>query len=251
MPVYSAAQLKELEENFPRVHAGLLGSYGKAVIFGQSRLQNEDARRYMLQGVARRLGLIRHCTARIFDTYPPQQLTPLSRDELEDVNVHLHAFVLHVNALQDNLAWSYTHEFKLAIDRHDVSLFRKRMAKHLPNAVQAYIADAEVQRWHTQYSTEFRDALAHRIPLYVPPSQLTTSEGEKAGQLQKIFNAAVEKQDIEAVIAAQDEINRLGRACPYFMFESEQQIILHPQVLCDCLTATELLNVVLDNWPQS
>jgi hypothetical protein len=42
-----------------------------------------------------------------------------------------------------------------------------------------------MQTWYTEYSKNYRDALAHRIPLYVPPSALNKEEQEEYMLLEK------------------------------------------------------------------
>lgn len=246
---YPPEAIERFHQEHPRVERELLKVYGGAVVFAQERLANADAKKYMLHGVARRLGFIRRCANRIFESFPPSQITPLDRETLEDINIHLHAFILHGNALQDNLAWVYVKEFEVDVGRHDVSLFKNRLKRLLPQPVRDYLDNEQIQRWHAAYSTDFRDALAHRIPLYVPPAQLTPADAQRAGELQAIFNERVQAHDWEAVIAAQDEMNSLGLACPYFLQEfGGNQIILHPQILCDALTAVELYTTVTENW---
>lgn len=252
MPTYSPEQARRLREQFVGVNEDLVRTYLKTIVFGQSRLQAQDARKYMVQGVARRLASIRHSLARIFEAFPPEAVSPLGRERLEEVNIHLQAFVLHVNALQDNFAWAFVHEYGLQLDRHDVSLFRKPLKRRLPQAIRTYLGRQDVSNWRTQYSTDFRDALAHRIPLYVPPSQLTRVEGERAAELQRNFNEAGERGDWEALIAAQEALNALGEACPYFLHDaSGQQLILHPQILSDGMTVAEFVTVMLDHWPET
>jgi hypothetical protein len=42
-----------------------------------------------------------------------------------------------------------------------------------------------IQKWYAEYLTNYRDALSHRIPLYVPPKSLTP---EHASQVKQIEN---------------------------------------------------------------
>lgn len=250
MAKYSLEQAGKIRQNFLKAHQDLLAVYGEAIVFSHSRLFKEEAKKFMLHGVARRLGLIRHTAARIFEAFPPEQKAPLGREKLEDINVYLHGFVLHVNALQDNLAWAFVHEFDVTIDPRNVSLFKKALQKHLPAAVREYVTRNDIEKWRGEYATDFRDALAHRIPLYVPPAQLSKEEGERAEELQHIFNDCIAKFDLEGLIKAQDEINALGSASPYYLHDGKGiQIVLHPQIVCDVLTAVDLYKIVICNWP--
>ncbi len=42
----------------------------------------------------------------------------------------------------------------------------------------AYLESSRIKSWHDDHLREFRDALAHRIPLYIPPYLQDLSTGE-------------------------------------------------------------------------
>ncbi|GAB2668328.1 hypothetical protein [Arenimonas aestuarii] len=246
---YPPEAIQHFETELPRVTTKLMRASIQAIGFAQQHLNQADAKKFMLHGVARRLNLIRRCAERIFEQFPPGQVAPLAREALEDVNICLHALVLHGNAIQDNLAWTYTSEFGLDFQRYDVSLFKGKLKKLLPQAIRDYLDKADVQAWHAIYSTDFRDGLAHRIPLYVPPAQLTEEDAGRAEELQRVFNESITSPDPRGAIEAQDELNSLGVACPYFLHElGDSRMILHPQALSDALTAAELSDTMIENW---
>lgn len=247
---YQPEAIEAFERNHPIIQHELFTAYVGATAFSD-RLTNPEAIGYMRHGVARRLGLIRKSAGNIFEIYPPARIEPLDRDSLEDVTINLHAFVLHVNALQDNLAWAYQLEFGMGIKRRlDVSLFGDVLGKRLPQPIQDYLDGSGLREWHREYSTDFRDALAHRIPLYVPPSQLTAEEVSRSNELQLIFNLRVAAHDWEAVEAAQNELNALGKACPQFLHctSTSKPVVLHAQVLCDARTAIALYETMTTHW---
>ncbi len=246
---YSPEVIEHLQQKHPETQAGLELAQAKSIGFAHERLVNDEAKHFMLYGVGRRLQLIRRSAGRIFEALPPDQVAPLGRDALQDVNISLHAFIIHSNALQDNLAWTFVKEFGLALRKFDVSLFKTALQRRLPQPIQAFLIGEDLQAWHKTYSTDFRDGLAHRIPLYVPPAQLTEQDTVRNLELQKTFQEKLRLHDWAAAIAAQDEINSLGTACPYFLHDfNGQKMVLHPQILCDSLTVIELFDTVVDNW---
>lgn len=247
---YPPVALESFRTNFPLIQQELYAAYVGAVSFSD-RLANPEAKRYMRHGVSRRLGLIRKCVLNIFELFPPERTENLGREALEDVTINLHVFLLHVNALQDNLAWAYQLEFELGLDKHHVSLFKDQLKAHLPQPVRDFVSSERIVNWHRQYSTEFRDALAHRIPPYVPPAQLTVEEMARSGELQRIFDDRVAASDWQGVDAAQTEMNSLGRACPQFLHcvATSSTMVLHPQVLSDARTAVALYDTMATNWP--
>jgi len=103
-----------------------------------------------------------------------------------------------------------------------------------------------LQAWYRNYSKNFRDALAHRIPIYVPPSVLSEKEAKRLDHLQ----AQIAKLDfnnlgdIEMGEGLLDQQAQLGRASPTFGHlpsEEGKSVYLHAQVIVDYLTIEEIV----------
>lgn len=237
-------QHEQLQERLQR-------TYIRVSEFSLGQLTKDESREFMSHGVARRLRVIARCAQNIFSIFPPSRRETLDRDSLEDVNINLHAFVLHVNALQDNLAWAYVIEHGVVLkNRHAVSLFKEELKRQLPMRIQEFLNQESMTSWQKEYSTDFRDALAHRIPLYVPPAQLTKADQQRAAELNDEFYRLVRAHDFVGVARVQDEQNALGTACPQFAhsLRTSAHLVLHPQVICDGLTALELCDTVIKHW---
>jgi hypothetical protein len=249
--IYPKEALPVLVQQHEDVQRRLRDAYLASVEFSMTKLSNEEAREFMGHGVARRLGVIAKAAQNIFSIFPPDRLKPLGRELLEDLNINLHAFVLHVNALQDNLAWTYVSEYGIEVKRRQaVSLFGEDLKSRLPRPVQKFLNQESIKKWHKEYSTDFRDALAHRIPLYVPPAQLTAAEGLRSKELNEEFWRRLQSHEFEAAERAQEEQNALGTACPQFAhsLRGASPMVLHPQVISDGLTALELYETVTTHW---
>lgn len=67
-----------------------------------SRLQNDRAIEFMQHGVNRRLGVIYRCLENIFNTFPPNRTELLGRDDLLDVEINLHAFLINIYGIIEN-----------------------------------------------------------------------------------------------------------------------------------------------------
>jgi hypothetical protein len=110
-------------------------------------------------------------------------------------------------------------------------------------------------RWYGEYSKIYRDALAHRIPLYVPPFVLLGDEGEKFLALKaqiRELNISVPESSL-----IYDEIRKMQKALgkPSLVFthsfhEKSGVVLLHSQVIMDYLTIEEVLDTICDElWP--
>jgi hypothetical protein len=68
----------------------------------------------------------------------------------------------------DNLAWIWVHERGIAVNRRHVGLRRhnKEVRNTFSPEFHSYLESLD--SWF-EYLVDYRDALAHRIPLYIPP----------------------------------------------------------------------------------
>ena len=73
-------------------------------------LKEEKAKEFLLHGVARRLDVIERCIENIYSIFPLRWETLLSREELKDVDINLHAFFVNIFGLLDNMAWVSVYE---------------------------------------------------------------------------------------------------------------------------------------------
>ncbi len=152
----------------------------------EPRLKNEKAREYLMQGVGRRLKTLTRCINNIFTTFPPGQVEHLSKEALTDIDINLHAFFINVAGIFDNLAWVFVYENDLLgkskegkIPRDWVGLFNEETQKHLKVELRDYLNTDSMKSWYRSYSKSYRDTLAHRIPLYVPPSLLSEADAKE------------------------------------------------------------------------
>jgi len=147
-----------------------------------SRLSSDSAKEFLLHGAGRRLKVIDHCIKDIFKIYPPTRTEVLSDEELTQVSVNLHAFFVNLFGIQDNLAWTVAYEKNLPQlnNRFQIGLYRR---ERMPDGTQEQVANsamltpeftdylntAQLKTWQNEHLKEFRDALAHRIPMYIVP----------------------------------------------------------------------------------
>jgi hypothetical protein len=73
-------------------------------------------------------------------------------------------------------------------------------------------------KWHSDYLKNYRDALAHRIPLYIPPSELTPEEGERFRALQNEEADCILTNRWDRLEEVKREQNAIGRPCFAFLY---------------------------------
>lgn len=252
---YDEENIKKIKEK----HAELDHIYKQLMLklsYMRSNLTSKKACEYLMQGVGRRLNILTKCLKNIFKIFPVEKTNLLPRDDLTDLDINLHAFFVNVSGILDNLGWVFVYENDLfgspkegKINKRGIGLFNKKTQTHLRPELNEYLNSERMQAWYAEYSKNYRDALAHRIPLYVPPSALTKEEQEEYMALEKklwdfsSFKAILQHDEIL------EKQSQLGRACPLFghsLNEGGKPLFLHAQVIADFLTIDEVIKKFCD-----
>jgi hypothetical protein len=243
---YSPEQLKELDRGLPRASDALKHLVDTSLAQGMSVMFSPGSQQQIYHGAARRLNTIRRCIARIFELFPPERDELLSRDVLLDVQVYLQAFILNVSGVLDNWAWAFVLRHRLDIDHRGVGLFRLKTQRALPPEFREYLQSQRVKDWHEIYLKAGRDSLAHRIPQYVPPAFWTPADAERYRELEAELSQSLERREWERASEIQDKQQKLGSACAAFLGEPfrggerRAPVVLHSQLIVDCLTVDEI-----------
>jgi hypothetical protein len=219
-------------------------------------LVNRKAREYMTHGVGRRLSVMRRCIEKIFSLFPPSQARPLKRETLADVQIYLHAFVINLYGVFDCWAWAFVLRHNLLPKigrRNNVGLFKKDTQRYLPNTLVDYLRSDRIRIWYETYVTGYRDALAHRIPLYIPPANWTAQDSELYSRLEDEKVACIDARQWTRLDQIWSEQEGIGTACLAFMHEysadsDARALLLHGQLLCDGMSVVEFGNLYLSAW---
>lgn len=208
--------------------------------------RNTTAEEFMKHGLGRRLRMIRHCVERVFESVPMNEAEPTDEDRL-DATAFLHAFVINVFGAIDNMAHIWCNEAGLRDER----------GRHLPRSwvgltpqnlfvrgslsepFRAYLTG--IDEWFG-YLEDYRHALAHRIPLYIPPRFLDPAAQAEHARIQELMNQAF-PNDRDLYFALFDEQRRLGTFDPWMMHsfgETARPIRFHAQIVCDFATVVEI-----------
>lgn len=256
---YSTKTLVEIYEKYREIndtHDKLL----LGLMSFQQTLKNEKAREYLMQGVGRRLKTLTRCINNIFSIFPPERIQNLSKDELTDITINLHAFFINIAGIFDNLAWVFAHENDLLgkvsegkIPKNLVGLFKKETQKNLKTELNDYLNSETMKLWYEDYSKIYRDSLAHRIPLYVPPALFSKDEEKEfqniEEQIQTLdFSKECDREKYNELRSKQQALGGVSHLFGHSPTEGNRAVYFHAQVLSDYATVEEVINKFCKNF---
>lgn len=211
-------------------------------------LKNEKAKEYLFHGVARRLDVIERCVENIYSIFPLRREALLSREELKDVDINLHAFFINIFGLLENMAWVIVYENNggaTNIDKKKVGLYQAETQKFIKDGFKQYLNADQMKKWHNEYLKNYRDALSHRIPLYVPPKRINALQKQQEANFDNEIRDAIKNQDYGKMSSVQNDMDLVGDPAPFFVHslsETEYKyVVLHAQVITDFGTVEEIV----------
>ena len=209
-------------------------------------------------GFLRRLGTLLRCVHNTYRILPPERGDhPPSREDRLDATINIQAFVFNIFGAINNLAWLWVTE--IGLKKEDGSQIASNWAgfgpkntflrQSLSPSLQEYLASLD--GWFAQLES-FRHALAHRVPLYIPPYiVLTASEAEWRSLEQEITRAAL-RGDSKAKDTLTERQMKLCKFRPWMvpsLFEGQNPIVFHAQLIADFKTVEELGLKLLPELP--
>jgi hypothetical protein len=171
MAFFSDAAVAELVDSAAMVRSRAYALIEAFVSIGYS---SDLAREHARHGFSRRVSMLSRCIHLVFRELPPDLEGLPEAATLLDATISIQAFVFNAFGALDNLAWIRVSERGLKnedgkpLPRDQIGLSSqcKRVRATFSQDTQDYFATLEPWFAHL---TDFRHALAHRIPLYIPP----------------------------------------------------------------------------------
>ena len=240
------------EETVAEIKKELRGIESKAdrlvlgyTLFSFSKAQAQE---YAHHGFMRRVRTLQRCIQNVFGVIPPERVVRPEKTELDDAQINLQAFYANIYGAVDNLAWIWVFERgPKNIDRRKVGL-RKRHAEirsSLSAAFQKYLEGLD--EWF-EYVVEFRDALAHRIPLYIP-LRVQPENVDAYNALSRRMSDALgrfDHEEYQRLYAEQDKLLVFQPLITHSVSESTAHIFFHGQLIADFNTVEELGRKMLE-----
>lgn len=240
-PYFDQENLKIIERSYSRIDGEYKDLLLKYTMFNFS---SKEAEEYATQGLMRRIRTLDRCISNIFEITPPENMKLLADESRIDLSINLQSFVLNVFGSLDNIAWIWIKEKSLDFSRMEIGLKPKyrELRNTLSPEFQTYISNFD--DWF-QYLENYRDSLAHRIPLYVPPFSLNQEEAKRHQELEKQIMDSLKAHQFDEYETLKHEQESLGRFYPWMThsyIEKASPVVFHAQVLADWATVIDIAN---------
>jgi hypothetical protein len=253
MTAFSPEQLTALAEERLDVVGQLQRLQFECIERAQAFESNPLLREHLIYGVGRRSSKLKRSINNIFELLPPNATLPVPEDQVADAEINLHAFVINLAGVFDNWAWAFVLRHAIDVRPQNVGLFNVATAKHFPKAISEYLSSKNIVDWHSTYAKGYRDALVHRIPLYIPPAFYTPEEGQTLSALVAEMNECLKRHDLDRYDQIVEEKRGIGRPCFAFYHSFADKsvpkpVLLHPQLICDAKLVAEFGTLYFRHW---
>ncbi|MGO8841318.1 MAG: hypothetical protein ACLQF1_09370 [Methyloceanibacter sp.] len=202
---FSAEHLAVLKRAHEEVHKQFTDLRER---FTSRNFKSDRAREFARHGFARRLGTLVRTIDQVFKVLPPEREDIPERDEVVDATIAIQSFVFNTFGCIDNLAWIWVYEKDVKkedgteLDPKSVGLGNKQVRSSFSNEFRAYLDSR--QTWF-DHIKEFRDSLAHRIPLYIPPYIVIPETVDEYNRLEQASGEALRRADFKEYDRLQSE----------------------------------------------
>ena len=220
--------------------------------FVRYEFECSKAEEYATHGYGRRLSVMVRCIENVYEMLPPDFSGIPDEDELTDVTINLHAFIQSTFGCCDNLAWIWVHERSIFYEDgsppnpRDVGLRTKFLLKSMPETLKSYLDTKK--DWYLRLKNH-RDALSHRIPIYIPP-HIVSNEFESEYQKLGIASFdALSLGDFEEYNKLEEKQKELTYFSPLFthsFVEKSDFVFFHLQLLEDFNTIQGISEKILE-----
>jgi hypothetical protein len=216
--------------------------------------KSDRAREYAHHGFCRRLDTLVQAIDSVFEILPPELDDIPDKEEVVAATMCIQSFVLNAFGCLDNLAWVWVYEKGLK-GKHGKSLRPEQVGlgprfglirRSFSNEFRAYLRSRK--KW-LKHLTSFRDSLAHRIPLYIPPYIVSSENMDEYKRLERELLEAMRRADEETYDRLRSEQKKLGRFRPWMthsQFEKAPTAVFHWQLLQDYVTIDEFGRTMLE-----
>jgi hypothetical protein len=241
MLVFAAKDLRALADSYATLQERLDALLDPYASFPY---ETHPGNQYATHGFLRRFNTMHHCIERVFAILPPEQDKRPANAVLLDTAVYIQSIVMNVFGALDNLTWIWVSEKPLKVGRRQIGLGPKCeiVRGSFSPEMRDYLAAQD--SWFN-HIIDFRDALAHRIPLYIPPYIVSGNDDSEYDALEARKRAITDNDEYDRLCAEQLRLEVFHPVMKHALDDNKQPVVFHFQLVQDFLTVEEIAQKVL------
>lgn len=253
MPYFKSEDLTKIKAEAATINIKWQSTF---IQFTQRSFTHLRAWEFANQGFSRRLKTLVHCFNKVYETIPLELEGLPTERQCYECAINIQAFVFNVFGSLDNLAWIWVEEKQIKLENGEplpvsfVGLGKKNtyVRNSLSADFQAYLKS--IQEWFDGLE-EFRHALAHRIPLYIPPYRVDPGRQSEYLALEERMRKTF-GEEYHRLSAQQKALGVFYPVIAHSLFETgkqgkpRQKIFFHPQLVADLNTIIVLGQMMLE-----
>ena len=143
--------------------------------------------------------------------------------------------------------WVYERELDIQRNRVGLRVQNTELRATFSEAFQKYLIGRD--EW-MEHVIEYRDSLAHRIPLYIPPGNVQTKNleayNELSGRIQQALYVNWSPSEYQELAAEQEKLLVFQPVITHSVRETTAHFPFHVQMIADFLTVEEFGYKMLD-----
>ena len=211
------------------------------------------AKEFAHHGFARRLKTLARCIENVFTLIPPDQAEPPENAARYDAEINIQASVFNTFAAADNLARIWIVEKGVTQNGRPIQdtwvglrSNNRAVRDSMSQEFRDYLAGLDP--WFNEINN-FRHALAHGIPLYIPPFVIKHDNEETYRDLEDSKLRALVSGDL----AEHDRLNTEQKKLEVFVpcmqhsfYEDTRPLVFHPQLLANFSTIEQIGYKILE-----
>ena len=249
--MFTDEQVVEMYEKKATAERELAAVFGRCLERPYKTVRGKE---FAHEGLGRRLRTCERAIYQVFEFIPPKPRRLPSKEKMTDTEGCLHAFLMATYGAIDNLAWIWVSETGLKnpngkpLHRGHVGLRPENTLVVASLPLNLRMKLATFGGWFNQ-NDDYRHALAHRIPPYIPPFAIKTADFEKYQKLNAGIWPAILEGDFAKKTRLERRLRKLKRFEPVIQHswgENAVPVIFHAMLIADALTIASLTGDIFD-----
>ncbi len=216
---------------------------GNLITFSFRRIVNASTVHFL-----RRVRTIVRCITNVYGLLPPEKTEIPENDTRHDAEINIQAHLFNVFGAVDNLAWVWVKEKNITRENgkelryKDIGLGTKNDEVRGSLSADFNKRLEEFKDWFEGVEN-YRHALAHRIPLYIPPYNILEANVHAYNKLGQQMSEAFQKLDFDEYYHLEEQQKALANFKPWIkhsFIEKSRTGWFHAQMLADFNTIHDL-----------